>query len=69
MVETKKPAAQNAEEKMQRLEIKYNQLRDSKDYIAVEDFKGTEINNNNMTIKCKKTIVNYEAPPDPKAKQ
>jgi hypothetical protein len=53
---------------MQRLEIKYNQLKDGKDYIAVEDFKGTEINSSNFTIKCKKTIVNYEAPLDPKAK-
>jgi hypothetical protein len=53
---------------MQRLEIKYNQLKDGKDYIAVEDFKGTEINSSNFTIKCKKTIVNYEAPLDPKVK-
>jgi hypothetical protein len=53
---------------MQRLEVKYNQLKDGKDYIAVDDYKGTIIDKSNMTIKCKKTIVNYEAPLDPKAK-
>jgi len=69
MVESKKPAAQNAEEKMQRLEKKYNQLKKGKDFIPEEDFKGIEINETNMAIKCKKTIYNYEAPPDPKTKK
>ena len=54
---------------MQRLEVKYHELKDGKDYIAVDDYKGSIIDKNNMTIKCKKTIVNYEAPLDPKAKQ
>ena len=57
------------EEKMQKLEAKYDQLKESKDFIMLEDFTGPVIDKNNMKIKCSKTIYNYEELINPQTKK